>query len=449
MQSVSTKSRRMALSLVVGVAASVAMAQNVVIAQPGGGGGGPRAFAGGGGMGMFGGMGGGADMDARINSDALARYSKTLNLTPDQADAAKALYEGYLSAHQAKAEVFRNAMEKAREDFRDSRDPSVFQDLAPKATEFSQGASKAEKGFMDDLKSLLDDKQAANWPTVERAQRREVSMKRGLMSGERPDLVKIVDKLDLPTDAKATVMPVLDTYEQDMDRELAKRDEFADKMREQMAANGGGMRNFTSPEGMAQMDEMIKQGREYATKVRDVNRRYAKQIESMLPEPQSLSFANTFHKESFPDIYRERYAQKVVESAGKMEGVAPDAAASIQSIADQYTRETAAINAKAEVLTQQQEENFSISNMMARMGGGGDPAQRELRTQRDELENSTVKKVKELLTPEQQAKLPERRAEDRGPGGPGGRGNGPGNGGGNNNRGNRGNRGNQPAQGGL
>lgn len=446
MQFFSMLNRRAAMSLVVGMAASFTLAQNVVVAQPGGGGGGggPRAF--GGGMGMFGGMGGGGDMDPRLNTDALARYSKMLSLTPDQADAAKALYEGYLSAHQAKAEVFRTAMEKAREDFRDSRDPSVFQDLAPKGVEFSQGASKAEKGFMDDLKSLLDDKQAANWPAVERAQRREVSMKRGLMSGERPDLVKIVEKLDLPTDARATVAPVLDTYEQDLDRELVKRDEFSDKMREQFGA--GGFRNVMgNPDEMAKVDEMIKQGREYATKVRDVNRRYAKQIESVLPEPQSLGFANTFHKESFPDIYRERYAQKVVDAAGRMEGVSPDAAASIQSISEQYTREAAALNTRAEVLTQQQEENFSMSGMMARMGGGGDPAQRELRTQRDELENSTVKKVKELLTPEQQAKLPERRAEDRGPGGPGGRGNGAN--GGNNNRGNRGNRGNQPAQGGL
>ncbi|MFN0011135.1 MAG: hypothetical protein ACKVS8_05760 [Phycisphaerales bacterium] len=445
MKLLSACARVFAVASVVGLAASVVGAQNVVVAQPGGGG--ARMMGGGPGGGLFGGMGGGNDLDPRLNSEALARYSKTLALSADQSDAAKALHESYLAAHQAKAEAWREAMEKARDEFRDSRDPSVFQDLAPKRQEFSEGVNKAEKAFMDDLKSLLDDKQAANWPTVERAQRREVSMKRGLMSGERPDLVKLVDKLDLPAEAKAPILPVLETYEQDLDRELVKRDEFSDKARDQMAANGGGMRNFGNPEGMAQIDEMIKQGREYAVKVRDVNRRYARQIESMLPEAAGAQFNVAFRKESFPDIYRDRHGQRVVEAALKMDDVSADVKGSLDAVREQYVRDSAALNAKAEQVIEQQEENFSISNMMARMGGGagGDPAQRELREQREAIETATIKKVKDLLTPEQQAKLPERRAEERerergAPGGPGG---------GGGNRQNRGNRNNQAPQGGL
>ncbi len=439
--------RASAVCVVVGLAGSVASAQAVVAVQPGGGGG-PRMF--GGGMGMFGGMGGGNEMDPRVSGEALARYGKTLGLTADQMDAAKALHEAYVSTHQAKAEVFRNAMEKAREDFRDTRDMTVWQDLAPKGREFGEATTAAEKAFMDDLRSLLDDKQAAQWPAVERAQRREVSLKRGLMSGERADLVKLVDGLDLAPEARLPIAPVLETYEQDLDREIVKRDEFADKMREQMMANGGNpMRNFGNPEGMAQIDEMIKQGREYAVKVRDVNRRYAKQIEGMLPGDKAGAFGTAFRRESFPEIYRERHAQRVVEAAARMDGLSADVSASLAAIAEQYARENAALNAKAEGLTQQQEENFSISNMMARMGGGAgaDPAQRELRTQREELETGTVKKVKDLLTPEQQALLPERRQEDRDRAprrmAPGGQGDGdrP------NRAGNRGNRGNQ--QGGL
>lgn len=51
-------------------------------------------------------------------------------------------------------------------------------------------------------------------------------------------------------------------------------------------------------------------------------------------------------------------------------------------------------------------------------GGRNNEKMQELRTERNNIEDTAIKKVKDLLTPEQQAKLPERRAEGQeGPGG--------------------------------
>jgi len=388
------------------------------LAQPGGGGGGgpggggPRMFGGPGGM-M---MGGGQMMEPGVSSEQLKKWAAKLNLTPDQQDAAKALFDGYFADHQARAEKMRDAMESARDAFRESRDPSVFQEMGEKMRVFREQGQKAEKGFMDDVKSLLTPEQEPAWASVERAKRRDAGMRRTPfgVSGERADLIAIVEKLELAEEVHAAVAPTLDSYEQDLDREIVKRDE----LRQQ--AEGQGQQIFAIMRGdgggdMAAMEKMIKENREAMVRVRDVNRRYARQIESLLPAEVAPTFAMEFKKASFPDIYRERYAARVIAAAEKMD-LTEEQRNSIEAIRDGYTRDTDSLNKQNEAAIEEMEANFSLQNMMGGGGPGGfrNEKMQELRTQRENVENTAVKKVQDLLTPEQKAKLPERRGDGEG-----------------------------------
>lgn len=392
------------------------MAAGTALAQPGGGGGGP----GGGGPRMFGGpggmmMGGGQMMEPGVSSEQLKKWAAKLNLTPDQQDAAKALFDGYFADHQARAEKMRDAMEAARDAFRESRDPSVFQEMGEKMRAFREQAQKAEKGFMDDVKSLLTPEQEPAWASVERAKRRESGMRRTPfgVSGERADLVAIVDKLELTEEARAAIAGTLDSYEQDLDREIVKRDE----LRQQ--AEGQGQQIFAMMRGdgggdMAAMEKMIKENREAMVRVRDVNRRYARQIESMLPAEVAPAFAMEFKKASFPDIYRERYAARVIAAAEKMD-LTEEQRNGIAAIREGYMRDTDSLNKQNEAAIEEMEANFSLQNMMGGGPGGfRNEKMQELRTQRENVENTAVKKVQDLLTPEQKAKLPERRGDGEG-----------------------------------
>ncbi|MGD9689254.1 MAG: hypothetical protein AB7K52_00105 [Phycisphaerales bacterium] len=401
-------SRIARVSTLVALAAGAAFTLSTpVLAQPGGGGGGGPGMR----M-MFGGPGGGGGMEPAVTSEQLEKYAQMLRLGPDQHDAAKALFDGYFAAHQARATKAREAAEAAREEFRESRDPSVFQEMGEKMRAFREEGQKAEKQLFDDIKSVLNPDQMDAWTKVERAHRRESGMRRSPFSvaGERADVIVLVERLELDEQARASLQPVLDTYAEELDREIVKRDELREK------SEGVGQQAFRmfrpgaeqDPAAMAEVEKSIKENREAMMRVRDVNRKYARQLESMLPPEASARFSKDFKRASFPDIYREQFASRVIAAAEKME-LSNEAMDSLRAIRESYERDSAALSARAETVQEETEANFTLAGMM---GGRNNEKMQELRTERRNIEDTAIKKVHGLLTPEQIAKLPERREED-------------------------------------
>jgi hypothetical protein len=389
-------------------------------AQPGGNRGGTEVRVAGGpgmGMGMF---GGDRSFDPPVQSEQLDRYSKILGLDPDQKTAAQALLEAQIGQFNPAAKAARDKMEAARESFRESRDPSVWRDLGSVMEDLRTKRAAVEKEFFGNLKSLLSPDQAAKFPAVERTHRRETTIGRGLMSGERVDLVSLVDKAALTDKQKADLKGTLDQYEIELDRELAKRNEIVDQFMSAMGSRQGGFQGMMDD---PKMQELFTKGREAAMKVRDVNRRFERQVESSLPDDKRAAFADEFKRQSFPMIYRPTYASHVLDAADKMTDLTEPQKSGLSAMRESFARELGAMNTQLEAATQESEENFSPANMMR--GGGGNDKLDGIRKSRRELVDATVKKVNDLLTETQRTKLPERGEDFQGgpgggPGGPGG-----------------------------
>jgi Spy/CpxP family protein refolding chaperone len=407
-------------SLVRGVALAVvagSMLTASALAQPGGGGGDRgRGGPGGGMMMMGGGMGGGmmGGFDPPVTSAQLNKYATQLKFTDDQKEAAKALFDGYFAAFQSKADAARKKMDDVREQFRETRDPSVWTSVGESMQEFRKQRTQAEKAFMADLKSLLTPEQESTWPKIERERRRDTTMRMGFMSGERMDVVAMVDRMKLSPEQMAIVTPILDAYEQELDPALAKRNDLMEN------AMGQGMQMFRRmmDNGGAPDDEMTKmfeEGRKNAMRVRDINRRYASQVEAALPADVASKFRDEVNRESYPAVYRQRYANTALAAAEAFADLTDAQRQSIQSLREGYQRDLAQLQDKGKKAQDEQEANFSLQNMMAFRGND---AMRELRTQGEALDTRTLDTLKNILTPEQAAKLPERnqggrRGEDR------------------------------------
>lgn len=387
---------------VIAAAALLASAgAGLVQGQPGGReGGGMRPPMG---MGM---MGGRDPFDPPVNSADLERYSKILNLTPDQVEAAKALLDAAMAEFQPAARTARERMEQIRTEARETGDMSVWREMGPVMQQYRRARSTVESTFMNDLQSLLTDEQAALWPKVERTHRRERTIGRGLMSGERVDLIRLVDGLKLADADRAALAPILEQYEMDLDRELIKRNELYEQGEEQAQDLMEAWRSGDT----ARFEEMFNKGREAAKRVRDVNQRYARQIESSLPESKRAAFVEQVKRESFPMIYRETYAQRIVDVAANLPDLDDTQRASLAALREGYVRDLAAINAKMEAAVLERENSADMRQAFFGRDGGG-PMQ-ELRRSRRELENTTVQRVRDLLTEEQRAKLPDRNAGD-------------------------------------
>ena len=391
---------------------ALAMAAPQALAQ-GGRGGGPGGGPGGG---MFGGMFGGGQgrmYEPSVTSRELESFAKLFGLDAAQKDTVKTLFDVYQQEFLAAAKATREELEALREEAREARDPELFREMGEKSTAFQRSREKMEQSFLDDFKMVLTDEQATKWPKFERMRRRETTIDRGLMSGERVNLYALVDDLKLPAEQRAALDPVLEQYEVDLDRELIERNKMYEEMQ-------GRMREFfTDPEGA---DAMIKKGREASVKVRDVNRRYAAQLETQLPADKREAFQAEFRRVSFPQVYRDTYANRVVKAAGGLSGLSEEQKSGLAAIQEAYQRDLSNLQRDMEKAQEQQEMSFSISGMMQRREQGGrrggafgeDQAMTDLREKRRELENGTVEKIRGLLNPEQVAKLPTRGDDDDG-----------------------------------
>lgn len=399
--------RGLSLGAVAGVVtAAVLLVAGDALAQPGGGGG--RGGGMGGGMGGF--MGGREPFEPPVNSADLEKYAAILNLTPEQKEAARALLDAAMAEFQPAAKAARDKVEELRAEFRETRDPSVWQGMGEIMREYRTARNSVERTFMSDIQVLLSDEQAARWPTVERTHRRDRTIGRGLMSGERVDLIAIVDGMGLSEGEKSALAPVLDQYAADLDRELIKRNEVYDEGEQR------GMEIWQDPEAR---EAMFNKGREASKRVRDVNERYARQLEGLLPDGKRAAFVERVKRESFPTVYRETYAHRVLAAAEKFTDLDDAQRASLAALRESFARDLAASNAKMEAAIREREDTADVGQMFFQRGGG--PMQ-ELRESRRSLERSTVQRVRDLLSEDQRARLPERGDDEEGWRGPDGQG---------------------------
>ncbi|HMN42221.1 MAG TPA: hypothetical protein PKE29_15355 [Phycisphaerales bacterium] len=383
-------------------------------------------------MGMGRGMGMGTP--ERITTADVEQYSKILRLTDTQREAVKDLHQAYEREFDAAEKVMREKLEKIQQDFQDTQDPSVWtKDMPEVQKTYSTRTEALEKSFIGDLKSLLTGEQSARWPAAERAQRRARSLGGGMaaipgfgLAGESVDLIKMVDELRLAKTPE-TLSQVLDRYELEIDGALeardSKRKEIAETMQKQqqdrMKDGGGMMPDFQKLQ--EQMGEMRKSG----LPVRNINDRYSTLIAAALPEAQRDDFVNGYKRAKFPNIYKEPYAIKALNAARAFTDLTSEQKAGIGEITASYQRDVAGANERYERAQMEAEKDGGgddmVSGWMRMMGGDQGKDESELtvaKKERRKLDSDALAKLKDILTPEQKDRLPERENDMFGFGGP-------------------------------
>ncbi|MCA9300924.1 MAG: hypothetical protein KDA28_17765, partial [Phycisphaerales bacterium] len=348
------------------VAASTAMA------QPGGGG---RGGFGGGGFGG-GGFGGGDFMSPGITTREIERYSSILNLSEEQSEIAQVLFEGYMEHFQNHASKVREKMEAAREEMRNGGDRTAWEGVRSSMDAFRMTSEELEAGFLSDMKAMLSSEQAAEWPRVERMRRRENTLGQGQISGERIDLIRLVhEELDLEEPQVQPLAPTLDQYEIELDRVLEQRNEAYEEVREAM--QDGGFRAFFDGGDTGEMEKLFEKGRSASLRVRDLNRRFARQIEGMLPADRVEAFRAEMKRQSFPQVYRPVRGTQMIDAAMGFQDLSDEQRDAILSIRASMDRYLEGVRQQQIAIIEKREESGSIQDMFrARMrqgrGGGGD-----------------------------------------------------------------------------
>ncbi len=378
--------------------------------RPGRAGGGPGGF-----MGRMEQM-----FDPSVTSDDIKTWKSRLKLTDDQSTTVEALFEAYQVQFAADAKAAREKVDALREEAREAQDPSMFEDIMKERQAFQKKRDEMEKSLFGDVKAVLNEQQLAEWPRIERDRRREQTLGNGLIAGERIDVAQLVSELNLTPEQLAPISPILDQYKDELDRELITRNQYyeqaqgrmRDFMRAAMTEDGG---------DNTELEKLIKDGREAGMRVRDVNRKFVRQIEPMLPDAQRTKFDDEVKRQSYPMVYRPTYAGRVLDAADKFEDLTADQRSALSGIRETYSRDLSALQVKMEKAVEDQQASFSLQSMRRGPFGMMDGAMGDLDRQRRELDDATADKIKALLTPEQASKLPERRGFGGGDGGNGDR----------------------------
>lgn len=345
-----------------------------------------------------------------ISRKTLGRYAGLLGLSPDQREAAEALHDAYLESNRQASEEMREAMEAVRAKAGDGGDVHVFTEELPKVMgAHAQKQTAIEDQFLADLRTMLNADQESRWPRLERLRRREGSLEMGVVSGERVDLVRIVDELKLAEEPRATLADTLESYESELDRVLVERLKVQEEQRQGQTP---GMMVFDSET----MDKHMKDMREAGVRVRDVNRRFAKAIETLLPEASVAAFMDSVEKESFPHVYREPHVSRQVAAAEKFDDLTDEQRAQLRAIREAYTRESEAINRRwARAIAKAEESGKGNNGMFSGPGGemimipgfgDEDPDVAEARQARASLDEKTGEKLASALNEKQRDRLP-------------------------------------------
>lgn len=333
-----------------------------------------------------------------------------LGLDKDQQEVAKDLYVGYRSAMktgmremEAKGKAM---MEKARE----SGDwDAIRKGQMALAKEMFANVGKLEDRFNEDLKAVLSEEQAAKFPAYERARRRENARLIQLMAGEAADSIDILHSLKIDTTSNEELKNLLTEYEMSLDRIVSDRlnalKDFVNKMTSGDADETAMMGLMTSE--LPKIYEKAKAGRE-------LNKQTARRVLELLPEADKKRFQDEINRRSHPKIYRTTATGKKLDAAKKFEDLTDSQKSTLESLMASYARDTDAANKSwAEAVESAQDEfggNFQKRFQMDESASS--KKAEEARTKRREVEKTTLERLEQLLTKEQNERLPAARPDD-------------------------------------
>ncbi len=365
------------------------------------------------------GMGGGGDMSqymAPITKKAVESYATLLGMDKEQKEAAIALQEGYRSSFKQMQADIQKTTKEMMEKIQDSGDwSSMGKEMAKMGKDMTEKMEKLEKGFLDDVKSLLNDKQKENWPRVERTRRRDTALRMTLMAGQNVDLVKMLQSVGVKTDAPPELAEQVDRYEIEMDKALKAFEVWGkDQQSKQVKAMEDGGMNFD----MASIQAMMKEMANMARGMRDTNRQYAKTIQAMLPADKRAKFDYEIKKKSFPRVYKESYAIRAISEAEKFNDLDAGQKESLATLKDGYVREQEALNKTWAAAIEDREEK--LGGTMGAMMAGFMPGEKDkkddvgdARKARKELDQRTKDKLLTILKEDQKSRLPEDKPDPK------------------------------------
>ncbi len=371
---------------------------------------------------------------APVTKAELERYSQILGLDADQTEAAQMLLEATLAEFEEserKGEEQRrellDGVRAAREEGKPF-DHTVLQSRMPAiAAAHQEVYDRLEKGFFDDLRSVLTPAQAERWPSLDRQRRRDRTLPDGRLAGEAVDLIRLLEKSGVPAEARSAVEPLVGQYELDLDRALVARNQAVETATSvlrrsvpEFGAGPGGPGGVQAAMNSEDFQQEREESQDARRAVRDVNNRYARQIASALPGEAGARFDQAYLAASFPRVLKDPFVVQALDAAAGFEDLTPEQKAQVESIRESWRRESDVVNARWIDAIKSGEETQGVDatlpaaqlERLAAARGETSPISEAQKARRD-LEGRLMDRLKGVLSDAQRDRLPKPRQRGR------------------------------------
>ncbi len=272
--------------------------------------------------------------------------------------------------------------------------------------------SRLRSGLESSVSALLEEPQQAAWERMQRAMRREKSLRRhGRLSGESADLILLAEQVQLPASEQEAAAPILADYETAIDQAVAERDEALETLDRQLD-------RAIHKADADQVSRSLRSRMSQRVIVRDINIQTAERLAAAIAEPGRSAFVSALKRQSFPRVYRRSATERLLAAAENLEGLSEDTAEQLSEVSKAYQSELAAANDRIESLILQHEGDALIAREMAEFGLAS-PEQPERNDQpamdpirqayldRAQLESRYQQQMNQILSPEQRQQLPQ------------------------------------------
>lgn len=349
-----------------------------------------------------------AGTPAVLSSD-LVVFRRVLGLSDEEFGALRALHDAYAHRLASEGREVRRYCTAIVEEAQIKHDSGLLEPAQKRVQEWRERKEALDKQFLDDVRVLLTAEQEQRWPLVEREMRRLKQMGRGRLHGESVDLIRLADAQGIDVDGTPRVADILDRYSRDLDRALVRRDQRLDE------ANSSGYYDLIDTDP-AQARAIYERCLEARRDVRDVNRRYVRELAGALDDHAAARLRRRFFELSFPYLVRPTVAERCAEAAAALPGLSDAQKQRLTALRKAYEPDRDAILEKQGAILLERE--LLTPGAIAKEGEPAgkpqnpgvplpedDPLQR-LRVQRWELDKAYREKVESVLTDRQRESLP-------------------------------------------
>lgn len=350
-----------------------------------------------------------------LTSGDLNRIVRVLGLGASERESVEALHEGYVAALRNEGALVRDFVSSEIEKSQALNDAGLLDAARAKAKEWEARSRQLERTFIEDLTGLLSKDQESRWPTVERELRRLRSVGKGRLSGESLDVVRLVEEVH----AEPTVGELADLLERycaELDYALIARDRFVDQNKAKFHES---IRNGD----VKTAKDLWEESQRVRSAVSSINERFARQVESLLPEAMRVKFQARVFEISFPALARPTFAEEYLRATLGLEDLSAQQRTRVREVESRYELARRGLWTKAAEGWKQFEAEEMPRELAKALGrwpehrtpqmytGGWLPSSHPLQQYRQErlkLDQTLRRSLDDVLTSEQRATIPAR-----------------------------------------